>query len=67
MNTQTAVLNAVSETDSSELPRERDVMKLEMFPPGHDATRIIPNAIIGEIHCPMAMIRTRVKAGMNNI
>lgn len=65
MNTQTAVLNAVSETDSSELPLESDVMKLEMFPPGHDATRIIPRAIIGDIQFPIAMISSKVSAGRN--
>ena len=61
--THAAVLNAVSETDSSELPLDREVMKFEMLPPGHEATRIIPNAIIGEIQCPHIMMRINVSAG----
>ena len=61
--TQAAVLKAVSETESSEFPLERDVMKFEMFPPGHDATRIMPNAIIGEIQCPNTIVSSNVSAG----
>ena len=60
---QAAVLKAVSDTDSSEFPREREVMKLETLPPGHEATRIMPNATIGEIRLPHAMISRNVSAG----
>lgn len=67
VNMHAAVLNAVRDTESSELPRDNEVMKFEMFPPGHDATRIIPNAIIREMLSPKAMIRTSVKAGRRTI
>ena len=60
---QAAVLNAVSDTESSELPLEREVMKFEMFPPGQDDTSIIPSAIIGEIQSPHSIMRTNVSAG----
>ena len=60
---QAAVLNAVSDTDSSVFPLDSDVMKLEMFPPGHDATRIIPNAIIGDIQFLNVIVRRNVSAG----
>ena len=58
-----AVLKAVSDTDSSVLPRESEVMKLEMFPPGHDATRIIPSAIIGESQFLKVIVSRKVSAG----
>jgi hypothetical protein len=38
-------------------------MKLDTFPPGQDATRIIPKAIIGEMKSPHAIIRSKVRAG----
>ena len=60
---QAAVLNAVRDTESSVLPRESEVMKLEMFPPGQDATRIIPRAIIGDIQFLNVMVRRKVNAG----
>ena len=63
VNMHAAVLNAVSETESSVLPREKDVMKLDMFPPGQAATRIIPRAIIGEIQLSIEMTRRNVRAG----
>ena len=44
-----AVVMAVIDTDNSILPLEREDMKLDMFPPGQQATKIIPNAIIGVI------------------
>ena len=44
-----AVVIAVIETDNSILPFESDDTKFEMLPPGHEATKIIPNAIIGVI------------------
>ena len=63
VKTHAAVLKAVRETDSSEFPLESEVMKFEMFPPGHDATRIIPKAIIGESQCPQTMVSSNVSAG----
>ena len=64
---QAAVFTAVSETESSEFPRDKDVIKFETLPPGHDATRIIPNAIIGEMKSPHAIIRRSVSAGRRKI
>lgn len=42
-----SVVVAVSPTDNSVFAFESDDIKLEMFPPGHDATRIIPIATVG--------------------
>ena len=58
-----AVLNAVSDTDSSVLPFEREVMKFEILPPGQDATSIIPRAIIGESQFLNVMVSRNVNAG----
>ena len=58
-----AVLNAVSATESSLFPLDREVMKFEMFPPGHAATRIIPKAIIGLIQPSNVIVRRNVSAG----
>ena len=58
-----AVLNAVSDTDNSVFPLEKDVMKFEMLPPGHAATRIIPSAIIGEIQSLSSIVKRNVSAG----
>ena len=44
---QAAVLNAVSDTESSVFPLERLVMKFDMLPPGQEATKIMPNATMG--------------------
>ena len=60
---QAAVLKAVRETESSVLPLESEVMKFEMFPPGHDATSIIPRAIIGDIQFLKVIVRRNVRAG----
>ena len=60
---QAAVLNAVSDTDSSVFPLDREVMKFEMLPPGQDATRSIPRAIIGEIIPFIAIARRSVRQG----
>jgi hypothetical protein len=57
------VLTAVSETDSSTFPLEREVMKLEILPPGQAATRIIPSPIIGLIQPVNVIARRKVKAG----
>ncbi len=54
---------AVRLTESSTLALAREDMKLEMFPPGQDATRIMPRPIIGEIHRLMRMASRQVKAG----
>ena len=64
---QAAVLNAVNETDSSVLPRENEVMKLDIFPPGQAATRIIPSAIIGDIQSFNKIVSRKVNAGSSMI
>lgn len=58
-----AVLMALRVTDSSIFPFESDDMKLEIFPPGQDATRIIPNATIGVITGESANATAKVTAG----
>ena len=58
-----AVEIAVKETESSIFPFEREEIKLEIFPPGHDATRIIPRAIIGVIRGFNAKARRKVTNG----
>ncbi len=63
MNTARAVEMAVRLTESSILAFPRELMKLEMFPPGQAATRIIPMAIMGEIHPVMRIARPQVNAG----
>ena len=63
MMMQTAVLNAVSATESSLFPFDREVMKFEMFPPGQAATRIMPSAIIGLIHPSNDITSRKVSAG----
>ena len=40
-------------------------MKLEMFPPGQAATRIIPKAMVGVMKRLKITIRTKVTAGRN--
>ena len=63
MNTARAVEMAVSETESSMLAFARELMKLEMLPPGQAATRIMPIAIMGDIHPVMSIASPQVKAG----
>ena len=63
VNTHAAVLMAVSETESSVLPLDNEVMKFDMLPPGHAATRIIPSAIIGDIQFLNVIVRRNVSAG----
>ena len=58
-----AVLSAVSDTESSVFPLQSEVMKLEMLPPGHAATRIIPRAIIGDIQFLNVIVKRKVRAG----
>ena len=50
-------------TDSSTLPFDREDMKLEMLPPGQEATSIMPRATIGVIHGFNAMQIRNVTAG----
>ena len=54
---------AVRETESSILAFEIEEMKFEILPPGQEATRIIPKAIIGDMRSPRAIARRKVKAG----
>ena len=61
--TASAVEMAVSETDSSTLALASELMKLEMLPPGQEATRIMPRPIMGEIHPVSAMASRQVNAG----
>jgi hypothetical protein len=61
-----AVVNAVSETDSTMLPFDSDERKFEMLPPGHDATNIIPSAIIGVMTGLKASATANVIAGRAN-
>ena len=58
-----AVVIAVSETDSSMFPLDREDMKFEMFPPGQDATSIIPSATIGVMNGESASATAKVTAG----
>lgn len=58
-----AVVTAVIEIDNSVLPFDSDEIKFEMLPPGHDATKIIPNAIIGVITGLNAKAMANVTAG----
>ena len=58
-----AVVTAVIEIDNSVLPFDSDEIKFEMLPPGHDATKIIPNAIIGVITGLNAKAMVNVTAG----
>ena len=61
-----AVVVAVNETDRAMLPFESAERKFEMFPPGHDAMRIIPSAIIGVMTGLNAMAMANVTAGRKN-
>ena len=63
ITTASAVLIAVRDTESSTFALESEDMKLEMFPPGHEATSIIPSAIIGDIALPKPSARRKVNAG----
>ena len=58
-----AVVIAVSDTESSIFPLDREDMKFEIFPPGQDATRIIPSATIGVISGESASATAKVTAG----
>ena len=60
------VVIAVSETDSTMLPLDSEDRKFEMFPPGHDATSIIPSAIIGVMSGLNASTIANVIAGSDS-
>ncbi len=57
------VATAVRLTDKAMFPFANEDMKLEMFPPGHDETKIIPKAIVGVIRLRKIIIITNVTAG----
>ena len=57
------VVIAVSETDSTMFPFDSEDRKFDMFPPGHEATSIIPSAIIGVINGLKANATANVIAG----
>ena len=63
IRTARAVEMAVRLTESSTLAFAREDMKLEILPPGQEATRIMPRPIMGEIHQLREMARRQVKAG----
>ena len=54
---------AVSDTESSTFALESDDMKLEILPPGQDATRIIPSAMDQLILGPSAIASKKVSNG----
>ena len=45
------VVMAVIDTDKTVFPFESEVKKLDILPPGHDATNIIPSAPYIHVHC----------------
>ena len=47
INTAQTLATAVMHTDRAALPLAREVIKLEILPPGHAATSIIPKATLG--------------------
>ena len=47
MNTAQTLAIAVMLTESAAFPLAKEVMKLEMFPPGQAAINIIPKATLG--------------------
>ena len=54
---------AVRLTDKATLPFEREEIKFEMFPPGHEATKIMPMAMVGVIRLLKANMMIKVTAG----
>ena len=67
VNMARAVLMAVRLTDSSMLALESEEIKLEMFPPGQEATRIIPIAIVQVMLSPKARASRKVNRGSSTI
>ena len=47
INTAQTLATAVMHTDKAAFPLAREVIKLEMLPPGHAATSIMPRATLG--------------------
>ena len=60
------VVTAVNVMDSATFPFDNDDKKLEILPPGHEATSIIPSAIIGVIRGLNAKTTANVTAGRAN-
>ena len=58
-----AVLTAVRLTESSTLALDSELMKLEMLPPGQEATRIMPRAIVQLIQRPNSRASRKVSSG----
>ena len=58
------VVTADIDTESSRLPFEIEVIKFDTFPPGHDATKIIPIATIGVMCLWKMMMRRKVIEGI---
>ena len=57
------VAMAVMLTDNATFPFASEEMKFEIFPPGHEATSIIPNAMVGVMRFLNTMIRMKVVSG----
>ena len=57
------VVMAVIDTDKTVFPFESEVKKLDILPPGHDATKIIPKATMGVITELNANATQRVTSG----
>ena len=58
-----AVLMAVRLTDNSMFAFERELMKFEMLPPGQEATRIMPSAMVQLMDLPKASASRKVNSG----
>ena len=58
---------AVRLTESSTFAFESELMKLEMLPPGHEATSIIPMAMVQEMEEPRASASRKVNSGSSMI
>ena len=57
------VVMAVNETDSTVFPFESEVRKLDILPPGHEATNIMPRAIMGVMKGFNMIVIKKVTAG----
>jgi len=58
-----SVAIAVRLTDKATLPFAREDMKLDILPPGHAATRIIPIATVGVIKFLNKRVKQKVITG----
>lgn len=54
---------AVKLTDKATFALASDEMKLEILPPGHAATKIIPSAMVGDKNLFNAMTSKKVRKG----